>query len=109
MSDNEHPVADVPENVPKEPPPSPPPSHGDSSQDTQSDSSTDVAPTRKTRKRPENKPPPEVQESPKTASVAGDASKVNQELFWVKFVQGMFSTNAHSTVALKEKVLCSFI
>lgn len=85
MSDSEHPVTDLQETVeghiPKEAPPA---SHSDSSHDVQSDGSADVAPTRKTRKRPENKPPPEVQESPETASVAENASKVNQDLFCVE-------------------------
>lgn len=87
MSDNEHPATDLQENmeghVPKEPPPA---SHSDSSHDTQSDSSADVTPTRKTRKRPENKPPPEVQERPETASEAENASKVNRDLFCGKFL-----------------------
>lgn len=87
MSDSEHPATDLQENVeghvPKEPPPA---SHSDSSHDAQSDSSADVAPTRKTRKRPENKPPPEVQERPETASEAENASKVNRDLFCGKFL-----------------------
>ncbi|XP_053504507.1 protein FAM114A2 isoform X1 [Ictalurus furcatus] len=80
MSDSEHPATDLQENVeghvPKEPPPA---SHSDSSHDAQSDSSADVAPTRKTRKRPENKPPPEVQERPETASEAENASKASSQ------------------------------
>lgn len=84
MTDNEHPATDLLEKIPKEPQPSP--THGDSSPDTLSDTSADVAPTRKTRKRPENKPPPEVQKSPETASGAENASKVNQDLFCGKFL-----------------------
>ncbi|MCI4386343.1 hypothetical protein PGIGA_G00061360 [Pangasianodon gigas] len=80
MSDSEHPATDLQENMeshaPKEPPP---PSHGDSSHDAQSDSSAEVASTQKTRKRPENKPPPEVQQSPETASVAENASKASTQ------------------------------
>lgn len=86
MSDSEHPATDQQEtvegHVPKEPPSRS--SHGDSSHDMQSDRSADVAPTQKTRKRPENKPPPEVQESPETDSVAENESKVNQDLFCVE-------------------------
>lgn len=72
MSDNKH--YSTTENIHEEPPPS----HRDSSPETQHDSSTDVAPTRKMRKRLENKPPPDVQNSPETASGAEVASKVNQ-------------------------------
>ncbi|XP_027033149.2 protein FAM114A2 [Tachysurus fulvidraco] len=84
MSDSEHSDADPQEqtkgHVSKEPPSPPPsPSHSESSHDVQSDSSADIAPTRKTRKRPENKPPPEVQESPGTASVTENASKASTQ------------------------------
>ncbi|KAI5096860.1 protein FAM114A2, partial [Silurus meridionalis] len=77
MSENGRPAADLQENVKdntlKEE------TDSDSFYDAQSDSSADVAPTRKTRKRPENKPPPELLESPKSAGVAENVSKASTQ------------------------------
>ncbi|KAI5620201.1 protein FAM114A2, partial [Silurus asotus] len=77
MSENGRPATDLQENVKdntlKEE------SDGDSFYDAQSDSSADVAPTRKTRKRPENKPPPELLESPTSAGVAENVSKASTQ------------------------------
>ncbi|KAM9450666.1 protein FAM114A2 isoform 1-T1 [Clarias gariepinus] len=80
MSDSEHPATEKQEtmegHIGKE---SPSQSDGESFHDAQSDISADVAPTRKTRKRPESKQPPDVQESPETAGVAENASKASPE------------------------------
>ncbi|XP_060792428.1 protein FAM114A2 [Neoarius graeffei] len=105
MSDSEHPATDQQEtvegHVPKEPPSRS--SHGDSSHDMQSDRSADVAPTQKTRKRPENKPPPEVQESPETERVAENESKTTTVTHggwgsWGNWGKSLLST-ATATVA----------
>lgn len=74
MSDNESSASDQTENsVDQE---SSSPDREDPSSDNQIDSSTDVAPVRKTRKRPEQKPPPEDQKTPATPPPAETAPKV---------------------------------
>ncbi|XP_036444186.1 protein FAM114A2 [Colossoma macropomum] len=75
MSNNESPVNDPAEKVEGQVPKAP--SQGDSSADSQSDSSTDVVPTRKTRRRPENKPKPK--ETPETPTPEEDAAKASMQ------------------------------
>lgn len=76
------------------------------SAETQRDSSTDVAPTRKTRRRPEHKPPPEEQKSPETQKPAESASDASPETtvsqggwgYWGSWGKSILST-ATATVA----------
>ncbi|XP_076836689.1 protein FAM114A2 [Brachyhypopomus gauderio] len=82
------------------------PSQGDSSPDTESDNSTDIAPTRKTRRRPERQPSPEVHEAAESPSPAEDASKPATEVtatqggwgYWGSWGKSLIST-ATATVA----------
>lgn len=78
MSDNESSTSDQTEkSVDQEPTEPSSPTRDEPSAETQSDSSTDVAPTRKTRRRPEHKPPPEEQKTPETQKPAESASDVS--------------------------------
>lgn len=75
MSDNESSASDQTEkSVDQE---SSSPDRDDPPSDSQIDRSTDVAPVRKTRRRPEHKPPPEDQKTPETPPQAETASNVS--------------------------------
>lgn len=82
------------------------PAQDEPSAETQSDSSTDVAPTRKTRRRPEHKPPPEEQKSPETQKPAERATDPFPEMtvsqggwgYWGSWGKSILST-ATATVA----------
>uniref|UniRef100_A0A3B1K9S7 Family with sequence similarity 114 member A2 n=2 Tax=Astyanax mexicanus TaxID=7994 RepID=A0A3B1K9S7_ASTMX len=106
MSDNKSPANDIEDNVevsaPKEQSPA---SQDDSSPDSNSDSFADVAPTRKTRRRPENKPPP--QETPETAVTSENAAQTPTQTtvsqgsswgYWGSWGKSILST-ATATVA----------
>lgn len=87
MSDNESSASDQTETpVDQE---SSSPDRDEPSSDSQIDSSTDVAPVRKTRRRPEHKPPPEDQEILKTSPPAETAPKVR---LYYCFVNILIST-----------------
>ncbi|KAI2651093.1 Protein FAM114A2 [Labeo rohita] len=71
MSDNESSTSDKTEKSMNQEPKEPSsPTQDEPSGETQTDSSTDVAPTRKTRRRPEHKPPPEEQKTPEAQKPA---------------------------------------
>lgn len=80
MSDNESSTSDqIETSVDQEPKEPSSPTRDEPSAETQSDSSTDVAPARKTRRRPEHKPPPEEQQSPETQKPAERATDPSPE------------------------------
>ncbi|ROL50811.1 Protein FAM114A2 [Anabarilius grahami] len=80
--------------------------HNEPFTDAQRDSSTDVAPTRKTRKRPEHKPPTEEQKTLETPLPAESASNTSPETtvsqggwgYWGSWGKSILST-ATATVA----------
>ncbi|KTF88366.1 hypothetical protein cypCar_00011999, partial [Cyprinus carpio] len=107
MSDNESSTSDQTEKSVDQEPTEPSSSTRDEpSAETQSDSSTDVAPTRKTRRRPEHKPPPEEQKTPETQKPAESASDASPETtvsqggwgYWGSWGKSILST-ATATVA----------
>ncbi|XP_016391964.1 protein FAM114A2-like isoform X2 [Sinocyclocheilus rhinocerous] len=107
MSDNESSTSDQTEkSVDQEPKEPSSPTRDEPSAETQSDSSTDVAPTRKTRRRPEHKPPPEEQKTPETQKPAESASDASPETtvsqggwgYWGSWGKSILST-ATATVA----------
>ncbi|XP_016374158.1 protein FAM114A2-like [Sinocyclocheilus rhinocerous] len=107
MSDNESSTSDQTEKSMDQEPKEPSTPTGDEpSAETQSDSSTDVAPTRKTRRRPEHKPPPEEQKSPETQKPAERALDPSPETtvsqggwgYWGSWGKSILST-ATATVA----------
>uniref|UniRef100_A0A671RPI8 Protein FAM114A2-like n=1 Tax=Sinocyclocheilus anshuiensis TaxID=1608454 RepID=A0A671RPI8_9TELE len=107
MSDNESSTSDQTEkSVDQEPKEPSSPTRDEPSAETQSDSSTDVAPTRKTRRRPEHKPPPEEQKTPETQKPAESASEASPETtvsqggwgYWGSWGKSILST-ATATVA----------
>uniref|UniRef100_A0A8C1Q024 Family with sequence similarity 114 member A2 n=1 Tax=Cyprinus carpio TaxID=7962 RepID=A0A8C1Q024_CYPCA len=107
MSDNESSTSDQTEkSVDQEPTEPSSPTRDEPSAETQSDSSTDVAPTRKTRRRPEHKPPPEEQKTPETQKPAESASDASPETtvsqggwgYWGSWGKSILST-ATATVA----------
>ncbi len=91
MSDSESFTSDqIETSMDQEPKEPSSPTQDEPSAETQSDSSTDVAPTRKTRRRPEHKPPPEEQKSPETQKPAERATDVSQVTFnyiWLLTIQ----------------------
>ncbi|RXN10680.1 protein FAM114A2 [Labeo rohita] len=82
------------------------PTQDEPSGETQTDSSTDVAPTRKTRRRPEHKPPPEEQKTPEAQKPAQSAPETSPETtvsqggwgYWGSWGKSILST-ATATVA----------
>ncbi|XP_072517677.1 protein FAM114A2 [Salminus brasiliensis] len=106
MSDNESPANDTEGNVevtaPKE---RSSPTQDDSSGDSQSDGFTDIAPTRKTRRRPENKSPP-PEETPETPGPSENAAQASTQTtvsqgswgYWGSWGKSILST-ATATVA----------
>ncbi|XP_043077981.1 protein FAM114A2 isoform X2 [Puntigrus tetrazona] len=107
MSDNESSTSDQTEKSMDQEPKNPSsPTRDEPSPETQSDSSTDVAPTRKTRRRPEHKPPPEEQKNPETQKLAERASDPSPETtvsqggwgYWGSWGKSILST-ATATVA----------
>uniref|UniRef100_A0A8C2CCE9 Family with sequence similarity 114 member A2 n=1 Tax=Cyprinus carpio TaxID=7962 RepID=A0A8C2CCE9_CYPCA len=107
MSDNESSTSDQTEkSVDQEPTEPSSPTRDEPSAETPSDSSTDVAPTRKTRRRPEHKPPPEEQKTPETQKPAESASDASPETtvsqggwgYWGSWGKSILST-ATATVA----------
>ncbi|XP_056118176.1 protein FAM114A2 [Rhinichthys klamathensis goyatoka] len=107
MSDSESSTSDRTEKSmdqePKEPSSAP---RDEPSADAQGDSSTDVTPTRKTRKRPELKPPAEEQKNPETPQSAESAPNASTETtvsqggwgYWGSWGKSILST-ATATVA----------
>ncbi|KAA0720338.1 Protein FAM114A2 [Triplophysa tibetana] len=104
MSDNESSASDQTEkSVDQE---SSSPDRDDTPSDSQIDRSTDVAPVRKTRRRPEHKPPPEDQKTPETPPQAETASNPSTEKtdsqggwgYWGNWGKSLIST-ATATVA----------
>ncbi|XP_051533653.1 protein FAM114A2 isoform X2 [Myxocyprinus asiaticus] len=107
MSDNESSASDQTEKSMDQEPKEPlSPTHDEPSADTQRDSSTDVAPTRKTRRRPDHKPPPEDQKIPETPKPAENDAKSFTEAtvsqggwgYWGSWGKSILST-ATATVA----------
>ncbi|KAF4098295.1 protein FAM114A2 [Onychostoma macrolepis] len=107
MSDNESSTSDQTEkSMDQEPKEPSSPARDEPSAETQNDSSTDVAPTRKTRKRPEHKPPPVEEKSPETQKPAERASDPSPETtvsqggwgYWGSWGKSILST-ATATVA----------
>ncbi|XP_067280007.1 protein FAM114A2 [Pseudorasbora parva] len=107
MSDSESSTCDQTEKSmdqePKEPSSAP---RDEPSADVQSDSSTDVAPTQKTRKRPEHKPPAEEQKTLETPQSTENAPNASTETtvsqggwgYWGSWGKSILST-ATATVA----------
>ncbi|KAI7795708.1 putative protein FAM114A2-like [Triplophysa rosa] len=104
MSDNESSASDQTEKSMDQESSSP--DRDDPPSDSQIDSSTDVAPVRKTRRRPEHKPPPEDQKTPETPPQAETASNPSTETtvsqggwgYWGNWGKSLIST-ATATVA----------
>ncbi|XP_050949884.1 protein FAM114A2 [Labeo rohita] len=107
MSDNESSTSDKTEKSMNQEPKEPSsPTQDEPSGETQTDSSTDVAPTRKTRRRPEHKPPPEEQKTPEAQKPAQSAPETSPETtvsqggwgYWGSWGKSILST-ATATVA----------
>ncbi|XP_030649052.1 protein FAM114A2 [Chanos chanos] len=106
MSDNESPTSNPADNAEVKTPEQPSPTLSDSPPETPSDNSTDVAPSRKTRKRPENKTPVESQDSSETPKPSEESPKEPSQSsvaqsgwgYWGNWGKSILST-ASATVA----------